>query len=54
MAARFNLTEEEQNELLPTAKQTGFSNRAAWAKSYLQQAALLALRGFLLCPVGLP
>jgi restriction system protein len=41
MAVRFNLTEEDQNELLPTAKQTRFSNRVAWAKSYLQQAALL-------------
>ena len=41
MAVRFNLSEEEQNELLPTAKQTRFSNRVAWAKSYLQQAALL-------------
>jgi len=41
MAARFNLSEEEQKELLPTAKQTRFSNRVAWAKSYLQQASLL-------------
>src|SRR5205823_5540206 len=41
MAGRFNLTEKEQNELLPTAKQTRFSNRVAWAKSYLQQALLL-------------
>lgn len=41
MASRFNLSEQEQNELLPTAKQTRFSNRVAWAKSYLQQADLL-------------
>jgi len=41
MAARFDLSEEDQNELLPTAKQTRFSNRVAWAKSYLQQASLL-------------
>jgi len=41
MATRFKLTEDEQNELLPTAKQTRFSNRVAWAKSYLQQAELL-------------
>ena len=44
MAARFNLTEEEQNELLPTAKQTRFSNRVAWAKSYLQQAGVRIAR----------
>jgi restriction system protein len=42
MAGRFNLTEQEQRELLPTAKQTRFSNRVAWAKSYLQQADLLS------------
>lgn len=42
LAARFSLSEEDQNEMLPTAKQTRFSNRVAWAKSYLQQAELLS------------
>lgn len=42
LAARFALSEADQAERLPTGKQTRFSNRVAWAKSYLQQAGLLA------------
>jgi restriction system protein len=37
----FNLTENELSELLPSGKQSVFSNRAHWAKTYLAQAGLL-------------
>jgi restriction system protein len=35
------LSEEEREELLPSGKQTRFSNRVHWAKSYLKQAGLV-------------
>lgn len=38
---RFNLSEEEKRELLPSGKQRVFSNRIAWGKSYLKQAGLI-------------
>jgi len=41
LAEEFGLTEEEQNHLLPSGKQTTFSNRLNWAKSYLKQAGLV-------------
>jgi restriction system protein len=41
MAERFRLTEEELSELLPSGKQSVFSNRVAWAKSHLKQAGLI-------------
>lgn len=41
LADKYNLTEEERAELLPSGKQTTFSNRVQWAKSYLKQAGLL-------------
>lgn len=41
LAAAFKLTQAERDELLPSGKQSKFSNRVAWAKSYLQQAGLL-------------
>lgn len=37
----FGLTDEERDELLPSGKQTRFSNRVHWAKSYLKQAGLV-------------
>lgn len=37
----FELTEEERSQLLPSGKQTTFSNRVHWAKTYLVQAGLL-------------
>jgi len=37
----FTLTEEEKEQLLPSGKQTKFSNRTHWAKGYLKQAGLL-------------
>jgi restriction system protein len=41
LGAAFKLTEAERDELLPSGSQSKFSNRVAWAKSYLQQAGLL-------------
>lgn len=42
LAEGFQLTEAERNELLPSGRQTRFANRVAWAKVYLEQAALLS------------
>ncbi len=41
LAVKFQLTQEELEQLLPSGKQTTFSNRIHWAKSYLKQAGLL-------------
>lgn len=41
LAKEFSLSEEEKSKLLPSGKQTTFSNRVHWAKSYLKQAGLL-------------
>jgi len=41
LAIEFNLTPAEQDEVLPSGRQSRFSNRVAWAKVYLQQAGLL-------------
>ena len=41
LARDFKLTEEERQQLLPSGKQTMFTNRVAWAKTYLVQAGLL-------------
>ena len=41
LAAQFKLTGDDLAELLPSGKQSKFSNRVAWAKTYLQQAGLL-------------
>lgn len=41
LATEFKLTTAEQDELLPSGRQSRFGNRVAWAKSYLQQAELL-------------
>lgn len=48
LAAEFELSAEEQNELLPSGGQAVFNNRVGWARSYLKQAGLLASpkRGF--------
>lgn len=42
LANGFGLTEEERTTLLPSGRQTIFSNRTHWAKTYLMQAGLLA------------
>lgn len=41
LAEKFQLSEEEKNELLPSGKQATFANRVHWAKSYMKQAGLL-------------
>ena len=41
LAVRFNLTDEERKELLPSGQQSLFSNRVAWAKSHLKNAGLI-------------
>ena len=41
LAAEFKLTGDDLVELLPSGKQSKFSNRVAWAKTYLQQDGLL-------------
>ena len=41
LAHNFGLTEEEQQQILPSGKQLTFANRVGWAKTYLVQAGLL-------------
>ncbi len=41
LATEFHLTQEEKEQLLPSGKQSTFSNRVHWAKGYLKQAGLL-------------
>ncbi len=41
LAKEFSLSDSELTELLPSGRQTKFSNRVAWAKVYLVQAGLL-------------
>ncbi len=41
LADRFELTDEERDELLPSGKQTRFANRVHWAKSYVKQGGLV-------------
>ena len=41
LADEFKLSSEDRTALLPSGRQTTFSNRVAWAKSYLVQAGLI-------------
>jgi restriction system protein len=41
LGREFGLTPDEEQELLPSGKQTRFANRVHWAKSYLKQAGLV-------------
>lgn len=41
LATQFELSDSDREEPLPSGRQSKFSNRVAWAKSYLQQAGLL-------------
>jgi restriction system protein len=43
LANQLGLTSEERNELLSSGKQTLFSNRVHWAKSYLNKAHLIEI-----------
>jgi len=42
LAARFELTEEERAEMLPSGNQRRFDNRLAWTVAHLDQALLLS------------
>ena len=42
LATQFSLTPEELAQMLPSGKQATFSNRVAWAYSYLKQAGLIS------------
>ncbi len=41
LAAQFQLTDEERNELLPSGRQARFDNRVAWTIVHLRKAGLL-------------
>lgn len=41
IASQFQLSLSDQEESLPSGRQTRFANRVAWAKVYLHQAGLL-------------
>lgn len=41
VAAATNLSEADQQELLPSGRQTTFANRVAWANVFLQRAGLI-------------
>ena len=41
IARQLNISEEDKNELLPSKKQTRFTNRYYWAVVYLSQAKLI-------------
>jgi restriction system protein len=41
IAERFNLTEDERRQLLPSGQQTIISNRVGWARAYLKKAGLV-------------
>ena len=45
LGAEFKLTQAEQDERLPSGRQSRFANRVAWAKVYLEQGGLLLLPG---------
>ncbi len=41
LADKFNLTEDEREESLPSGKQSILDNRVGWARTYLSKAGLL-------------
>lgn len=41
LAQKFNLTEQERRELLPSGRQEIFENRVGWARTYLKKAGLI-------------
>lgn len=41
IADKLNLSDDEQEALLPSGKQTVIANRVHWARSYLKQAGLV-------------
>lgn len=56
LADRYNLSEEERSQRLPSGAANTFYNRLAWAKTYLERAGLLikVKRGvFKISPTGI-
>lgn len=45
LAKHFGLSATEEEELLPSGRQTRFANRVAWAKVYMQRGGLLSSPG---------
>lgn len=45
LGRHFNLTAAEEEELLPSGRQSRFANRVAWAKVYLERGGLLSSPG---------
>ena len=41
LADRYDLTDEERRELLPSGRQPTFDNRVGWARTYMKKAGLL-------------
>src|SRR5690625_3702652 len=41
LADAYELTDEERREMLPSGKQTTFTNRVGWARTYMGKAGLL-------------
>lgn len=41
LANRFNLTDDERREMLPSGRQPVFANRVGWARTYMKKAGLL-------------
>jgi restriction system protein len=55
LADRFELTQDERRQLLPSGQQTFISNRVAWAKAHMKMAGLLEnpVRGYIgVSPLG--
>ncbi|PYS49203.1 MAG: restriction endonuclease, partial [Acidobacteria bacterium] len=44
LANKFNLTDEERSQLLPSGVSTIIGNRVGWARTYLQKAGLIESR----------
>jgi len=45
LAQQFGLSENDQDEMLPSGKQRKFDNRVTWTKTYLQKALILSSTG---------
>jgi restriction system protein len=43
LADRYELSEEERGELLPSGKQATFYNRVSWARTYLNKSGLIEM-----------
>jgi restriction system protein len=41
LSVRFNLTEQDRREMLPSGRQATFNNRVGWSRTYLAKAGLL-------------